>query len=37
LGNLRERDHLEGLDVDKRVISEWIFMNWDERAWTGYV
>jgi hypothetical protein len=28
-GNLRERDYLEDLGVDGRVISRWIFIKWD--------
>jgi len=28
--NLRERDHLEDLDVDGRLIFKWIFGKWDE-------
>ena len=28
-GNLRERDHLEDLDVDGRVILMWVFKKWD--------
>jgi len=28
--NLRERDHLEDLDVDGRLIFKWIFRKWDE-------
>jgi hypothetical protein len=31
-GNLRERDHLGDPGVDERIISRWIFRNWDERA-----
>jgi len=30
-----ERDHLEDLDVDNKVILKWIFSKWDEGAWTG--
>jgi len=29
LGNLRERDHLEGPGVDGRIILRWIFWKWD--------
>jgi hypothetical protein len=27
-GNLRERDHLEDLDVDGKIILRWIFKKW---------
>ena len=35
--NLRERDHFEDLDVDGRLIFEWIFRKWDEEVWTGFL
>jgi len=28
-GNLRERDHLEVLGIDGRIILIWIFKTWD--------
>ena len=28
-GNLRERDHLEDVDVDGRIILKWISRKWD--------
>jgi len=34
-GNLRERDHFEDPSIDGKIISRWIFRNWDVRAWTG--
>jgi len=34
-GNLRERDYLEYLDVDRRIILKWIFKKWDVGVWTG--
>ena len=34
-GSPRERDHLEDLGVDRKVILELIFRKWDVRAWTG--
>jgi len=30
-GNIRERNHLEGLGVDGRIILRWIFRKWDGR------
>ena len=35
-GNLRERDHLEDLGVDGRVILKFI-VTWDKEAWTGLI
>jgi len=35
--NLRERDHFEDLDVDGRLIFEWIFRKWDGEVWTGFL
>jgi len=34
-GYLRERDHLEDLGVDGRIILRWILRKWDVAAWTG--
>jgi hypothetical protein len=34
-GNLREREHLEGLSVDGRIILKCILSKWDELAWIG--
>jgi hypothetical protein len=28
-GSLRERDHIEDLGVDGRIILKWIFKKWD--------
>jgi hypothetical protein len=36
-GNLTERDYLEYLGVDGRIILKLIFKKWDGRAWTGLV
>jgi len=33
-GNLKERNHLEGLGVDERVILKWIFKKYGGRMWT---
>jgi hypothetical protein len=37
LGNLRERDHLEGPGVDRRIILRWIFRKWDGGTLTGLI
>jgi len=34
-GNLRERDHLENLGVDGRIIFRWISRKWDVSTWIG--
>jgi hypothetical protein len=34
-GKLRERDHLENLGVDGRIILGWIFRKWDVGVGTG--
>jgi hypothetical protein len=36
-GNLRERDHLENPDVDRRIILRWIFRKCDVKTWTGSI
>ena len=28
-GDVRKRDHLEDVGVDKRIILKWIFKEWD--------
>ena len=35
--NLRERDHLEDLDVDGRLIFKWMFRKWNGEVWTGFL
>jgi len=34
---LRERDHLEDLGVDVRLILKWISKNFDGLPWTGLI
>ena len=36
-GNPRERDKLEDLGVDGRIILRLIFRKWDVGAWTGLI
>jgi hypothetical protein len=36
-GNLKERDRLEDLDLDGKVILKWILRKEDEVMWTGFV
>jgi hypothetical protein len=32
-----ERNHLEGIFVDGRIILKWISEKWDGEAWTGLI
>jgi hypothetical protein len=34
-GNIRERDRLEDLGLDGKIILKCIFNNWDEKTCTG--
>jgi hypothetical protein len=34
-GDQKERDHLEGLGINGKVILKWVFIKWDGDAWTG--
>ena len=36
-GDLTERDHLEDLGVDNRLITKWIFKKWDGEARTALI
>jgi hypothetical protein len=37
LGDLKERHHLEDLELDGRRILKWIFKKWDREPWTGFI
>jgi hypothetical protein len=36
-GNMKERDHLEDVGIDGRIILRRIFMKWDVGLWTGLI
>jgi hypothetical protein len=35
--NLKERDHLQGLGIDGKVIVEWILWKEGGKVWTGLI
>jgi len=35
-GNLRERNHLEDLSIDCKIMLRWFFKQWGE-AWNGFI
>jgi hypothetical protein len=37
VGKPEGRDHSEDLDIDRRIILEWILGKWGERLWTGFI
>ena len=37
MGNLKERDHLEGLGIDGRTVLELLLKKYNGRAWTGLI
>jgi hypothetical protein len=34
-GDLRERDHLEFLGINGKIVIKWIFEKWDGKSRTG--
>jgi hypothetical protein len=34
---LRERDRLENLSIDEKIILKWIFRKWSGGAWTELI
>jgi hypothetical protein len=34
---MKGRDHFEDLDVDGRIILEWMFGKWGWKMWTGCI
>jgi hypothetical protein len=34
---MRERDHLEKLDVDVRITLEWILEKYSGKVWAGFI
>jgi len=36
-GNLRERDYLEDIGIDRRIILEWILEKLIGIIWTGFI
>jgi len=35
--SLRERDNLENISIDGRIILRWIFKQWDGETWNGLI
>jgi len=36
-GNLKERDYLDDLDKDGRIVLKLMFKKWDGGPWTGLI
>jgi len=37
LENQKGRDHLEDLDVNGKIMLEWILGKWGVKMWTGFI
>jgi hypothetical protein len=37
LKNMKGRDHLEDLDIDRRIILEWILEKKEWKVWVGFI
>jgi hypothetical protein len=35
--NMKEREHLQEVGLDGRIISEWILKKQDEMVWSGFI
>jgi hypothetical protein len=36
-GDLRERDHLEGLGIERKIILKYAVKQWDGEEWSGLI
>jgi len=36
-GRVKERDHVQDLDINGRIALTWILRKEDERLWTGFI
>jgi len=37
LESLKERDHMEDVGVDGRIVLKWIWVKWGGKVWTGFI
>jgi hypothetical protein len=37
LGDVKEREHSEDLDISGRITLKCIFKKWDGKEWTGFI